>query len=487
MSYRGLLLAWPSTCVIQLMSESTTQSLTIPWGPREALTLRPPDSWRLADIAGPDLEGPLEDYPAALAAALDAMEPSLDAAVEPPVAIVIDDPSRWTPVREALPIILDRLERAGIFGDAITLNVGVGRHRAVDQHAMDRRLGPELARRVSWHSPPVDDLSEYDDLGTTSGGIPVRVFRPVARAATRILIGSVLPHLQAGFGGGEKLIFPGCSHRSTLAALHRVGIGPSDDVTGLLGGDPDANPMRKAIREAFALLPGNSITVNHLMGDRDQVLRVAVGPVAAVQRELSEEARRRFQAPFRPPSDVIAVGNAPWPGDPMQSFKALLHHRSACRPGGVMIGFFWSDPEELTRSMPEGALRAIAATGGIGEWAIRHGVTGADAIARKLGHPASFMIHWARELVVNRTVMVYSPLLAKAVGRRLGPVRIYGDQEKLWADAESTVGRDTPRGAGPIRLRVFPWGGLTYCRQRSATDAPASPSQQPLRAPEDQS
>ena len=52
----------------------------------------------------------------------------------------------------------------------------------------------------------------------------MRVFRPVAEADLRILIGSVLPHLQAGFGGGYKLIFPGTSHRTTLGALHRQGL-----------------------------------------------------------------------------------------------------------------------------------------------------------------------------------------------------------------------------------------------------------------------
>ena len=86
--------------------------------------------------------------------------------------------------------------------------------------ALARRSQP----RYRCFSPPVDDISAYDDLGQTPDGIPVRVFRPVARANLRIMIGSVLPHLQAGFGGGYKLIFPGTSHRSTLGALHRQGI-----------------------------------------------------------------------------------------------------------------------------------------------------------------------------------------------------------------------------------------------------------------------
>ena len=88
----------------------------------------------------------------------------------------------------------------------------------------------------------MDDLSAYVDLGTVDPGIPVRVFRPVAEADLRILIGSVLPHLQAGFGGGYKLIFPGTSHRTTLGALHRQGLVGRSDAAGLLGGDAAEQP-----------------------------------------------------------------------------------------------------------------------------------------------------------------------------------------------------------------------------------------------------
>ena len=32
----------------------------------------------------------------------------------------------------------------------------------------------------------------------------------------------------------------------------------------------------------------------------------------------------------------------------MQSFKVLLHHRAACRPGGVLAGLFWTEPVQRT-------------------------------------------------------------------------------------------------------------------------------------------
>lgn len=436
--------------------------VALPWGDGPPLPLGIPAAWRITDVTHPNLSRPVAAYAAALRAALD--DPAGGLALEPlvgpgsTVAIVVDDPSRWTPVRDALPVVLDRLAERGVPRAAITISVGVGRHHAVDPAAMARRVGPEVAEAYRCFSPPVDDLSAYDDLGRTSDGVPVRVFRPVARADVRILIGSVLPHMQAGFGGGYKLIFPGTSHRTTLAALHRRGLGGAD-AARLLGGDAATNPMRRAIGEAAAGL-GPCVSISHLLGPPGTVLEVAAGHPDPVQDRLAAAARRRFLAPPVPPEevDVVIAGNSPWPGDPMMSFKVLLQHRSAGRPGGVLVGFFWTDPAEVDRTVPLPTLRAIAATGRPGAWAIRHGLTLTDRLMNALHAPSEFLIRWARELVVDRTVLVYAPPLVERVGPRLGPVLLFDDQQALWdAAAAALPGVESPR------CRVFPAGGLTYC------------------------
>ena len=444
------------------MHDPAQTPLALPWGPGPPLPLDLPPTWRVEDVAWPDLDGAIEDYPGALGAALDAPIGGDDplAALRPgsTVAIVVDDPTRWTPVREALPVVLARLAAAGVRREDTSISVGVGRHHAVDAEGMKRRLGNEVAAAYRCFSPPVDDLSAYRDLGTTPEGVPVRVFRPVADADLRILIGSVLPHMQAGFGGGWKLIFPGTSHRTTLVALHRQGLGGAD-AARLLGGDASANPMRRAIHAAAQRL-GPSLSISHLLGPPGVVLRVVAGRPEAVQDELAAEARRRFAAkPLDPgATDVVVVGNDPWPGDPMMSFKVLLQHRAAGRPGGVLVGFFWTDPAEIDRSVPMPVLRGIAATGGPGGWAIRRGVAAAERVARAVAAPGEFLVRWARELVVDRAVLVYAPPLRARVGSRLGPIRIFADQAALWAEAARVLG-----DAASPRCRVFPRGGLTYC------------------------
>ncbi len=371
--------------------------------------------------------------------------------------LVVDDPSRWTPVREALPAILARLQACGVKDEDVTISVGVGRHHAVNDAAMRKRVGDAVVARYRCFSPPVDDRSAYADLGATADGLPLRVFRPVVEADLRVLVGSVLPHLQAGFGGGYKLIFPGTSHRSTLGALHRRGIGNGrHDAPRPDADDPLDNPMRRAIREAATRI-GPCFSVSHLIGAPGQILGVQAGHPDAVQQALSSAARRRFAAPSATAADLVVAGNHPWPGDPMQSFKVLLQHRAACRPGGVLAGFFWTDPNEMDRSFPMPALRAIAASGAVGGWALRHALSAADRVAHAVHSPAAFMLHWARELVVDRTVLVYAPPLFDRLGPRLGPVRLFRDQAALWNAA-----REALRGVEAPVARFFPQGGLTY-------------------------
>jgi lactate racemase len=304
--------------------------IAVPWGPDGSLELVVPADGLFGgaevDVVWPELTDPLADYPGTLEHTLDSPlgAESLEQMVRPgtKVAIVVDDPSRWTPIREALPIVLRRLHAAGSCPEDVTISVGVGRHHVVDAATMRQHLGDSIASDYRCYSPPVDDLSAYVDLGSTPEGIPVRIFRPVALADLRILIGSVLPHLQAGFGGGYKLIFPGTSHRTTLGALHRQGLEGKSDPAGLLGSDAADNPMRRAIHAAAERL-GPCWSISHLIGRRNEVLGVVAGDPAGVQDLLAAEVSRRLQAPESAPVDLMVASNHPWPGDPMQSFRRI--------------------------------------------------------------------------------------------------------------------------------------------------------------------
>ncbi len=454
------------------MSTVTTDPISnppcvFPWG-ESTLDLSPPANSRFEIRRfDPDTSGAIADWSEYTRKLNDSLDfplgqAKLETRVGPgtKVAIVVDDPSRWTPTRQTLPLLLSRLRMAGVEPGDICISFGVGRHAAVTREDMIKRLGPEIVDAYACHSPPVDDLSAYEDLGTSADGVPVRVFRPVVKADLRILIGSVLPHLQAGFGGGWKLIFPGCSHRSTLGAIHQQGL--SGDAARLLGSDPASNPMRQAITRAAKLLPSGTLSISHIIGrNAGEIFEIAAGEPDEVELKLAELARIRFAFEADPTSkraDAILVGNAPWPGDPLHSFKVLLNHRAACKPGGVLAGVFWTDPAELGRSFSPGLARFISKSGPIGALATRLGLPAAEKAAALLGSPKRFMMRWARELVLDRHVIVYSPEMRSQFGASLGPVRIVDRPEELWTSIVRYGGPDAA-------VTTFPYGGLTYAPQ----------------------
>ena len=213
--------------------------------------------------------------------------------------------------------------------------------------------------------------------------------------------------------------------------------------------------MRQAIHQAASLL-GPCFSISHLIGGPGQVFRVSAGRPETVQELLAAEGRKRYRAAGSSPADLVVVGNNPWPGDPMQSFKVLLHHRSASKPGGVLVGLFWTDADEIDRSFPRTAMRLIAATGSPGGWVIRRLVPLVEQTLSATGSPSAFMLRWARELVVDREVMVFSPPLHARIGPRLGPVRLFAEQSALWKAAFASLGRIEP--CSPSHSCLSPWG-----------------------------
>ena len=222
--------------------------------------------------------------------------------------------------------------------------------------------------------------------------------------------------------------------------------------------------MRRAIHAAAERL-GPCWSISHLVGGQGQVLRIIAGHPERVQDLLASEAKRRFQAPAAPAADIIVAGNHPWPGDPMQSFKVLL--ASPCGlPAGWRAGRAVLDRPDGNRSFVShrraAADRCDGSVGRVGDPPVA--ADRSSGSPRPLGSPAAFMLRWARELVVDRTVLVYSPPLHERIGPRLGPVRLFADQAALWQAAAKALARDAAaRGddhcVEPVRCGSSPRGG----------------------------
>ncbi|MFM7316420.1 MAG: hypothetical protein ACKO5E_05685, partial [bacterium] len=86
----------------------------------------------------------------------------------------------------------------------------------------------------------------------------------------------------------------------------------------------------------------------------------------------------------------------------------------------------------------------------------RLGLPLAEKIATWRGSSKRFMMRWARELVLDRTVIVYSPEMKSLFGPRLGSVRIAGNREEFWNCMIKNHNKVIQSAI------IFPYGGLSY-------------------------
>ncbi|MHB1653594.1 MAG: lactate racemase domain-containing protein [Desulfitobacteriaceae bacterium] len=91
-------------------------------------------------------------------------------------------------------------------------------HRGHTDEEKKALVGEEIYQRIACvDSNPTEVLH----LGTTKRGTPVDIFRHVAQADRRILVGNIESHYFAGYSGGAKAIMSGVSTRAAIQANHR--------------------------------------------------------------------------------------------------------------------------------------------------------------------------------------------------------------------------------------------------------------------------
>lgn len=120
------------------------------------------------------------------------------------VVIISDDITRPTNVKSLLPYLFKELKIGGISEENIEIIIALGAHRPMTGKEMEEKFGKETLKKVIIlnHNP----FERLVYLGETSHGTPIEINEFVASADFKIGIGCIIPHADAGFGGGVKLL-----------------------------------------------------------------------------------------------------------------------------------------------------------------------------------------------------------------------------------------------------------------------------------------
>lgn len=295
-------------------------------------------SWRVLRLPQ---ENALPDVPGSLACALDhpiASPPLIELARgKSSAAIAVCDITRPAPNSVTLPPLLERLHKAGIPPDSITIHIATGLHRPATANEIETILGPSIARRYRVLNHHPRDRAAHVKLGTTRSGTPVYIDGTFLAADLHITIGFIEPHLMAGFSGGRKLIVPGLAAEETIKVLHSPRFMREQSASE---GSLDANPLHAELLEITAMAQ------HHFMLDVVLTRSREIAGVFAGHGVMAHAAgvafvRNSMLETLPEPVDAVITTGAGYPLDLTfyQTIKGITAAQHIVKPGGSILVF----------------------------------------------------------------------------------------------------------------------------------------------------
>jgi nickel-dependent lactate racemase len=313
--------------IVDLKYGTGTIPLEYPQTPNFKGVLYPAEASALSD--------PAAEVDRSLTAPIDSMPLTEMARGRKNAVIVISDITRPVPNQMLLPVIIARLEQAGLSADSISILIATGIHRPNQGAELEKLVGADIAANYRI----INHMSKQDEdmvlVGHIGDGVPALVNRNYVEADLKILTGFIEPHMWAGFSGGRKSILPGISSVKTLEFMHGPEMVAHPQTRyGVL----DGNPFHEA-GLAIMAKAGADFIVNVTLDTSKRVTGVFSGhPVnahLAGVEFLSQHCMKVLDAPL----DFVVTTNAGAPLDCnlYQTAKGLSGVSAATRDGGVIL------------------------------------------------------------------------------------------------------------------------------------------------------
>ena len=263
------------------------------------------------------------------------------------VAIAVDDYSRSTRTELMLPLVLEELHKGGVEAADITVVIAIGTHRAMSQAEIESKYTPSVASGYRIVNPDWKDRTAYVDVGQGGDGPTVRIHRSVLDADFVVGVGQTIPHMIAGFGGGGKIIVPGCSDGETIGEMHWLcHLVPEDKLFAVRD-----NAVRDLIDEV-AMKVGLRFIVNEVPAGGTGMAGVFAGHPIEAHREACRAARSACGVTIREKADIVIADAYPADLDFWQALKGLNAAYGGVKNGGTVI-LVTPCPEGTSAQHPE--------------------------------------------------------------------------------------------------------------------------------------
>ncbi len=369
------------------------------------------------------------------------------------VVVVVDDLTRPTPAHLFFPHLMQELERAGVGRHDLLLLTALGVHRPMSEAEVEKKVGREALQGLRWENHNARDAAKLAFLGETRAGTAVYINRYLAEADLIVCVGSIEPHVLAGFGGGLKNLVPGCAGAVTIGKNHLCGAAESE--AAQIGVDPGENPLRRDLEEAAGLLRKETFLVNTVLNARQEIVNVFAGDPLLAHRAGIERAREIYGLPVPEPADILITDSSPMDTDLRQGAKCIGNLLGAVKEGGTILAFLrcregLGDFKLSGRSLPRPMMKALVRALG------RRGTLKFLEYARRdLEVEEKFLAFYSLQILRRNEVLAFAPALRPDEVRQLAVFKVLGEPQEMIRQAAA-------RAPKRPTVAIFPRGGVTY-------------------------
>ncbi len=135
--------------------------------------------------------------------------------------LIVTDKTRLCDYPIYLPLLTEVLEQHGMQPNSLRIVIAYGTHPP-QSDVESKKLYGEIFETHDFIHHDCRESEQFVELGMTSRGTPVRVRHDIMASSAVITMGPIVHHYFAGYGGGRKLIFPGCGERQAIYKNHSL-------------------------------------------------------------------------------------------------------------------------------------------------------------------------------------------------------------------------------------------------------------------------
>lgn len=252
--------------------------------------------------------------------------------------LVIADKTRLCGYPEYLPIVIEELLRAGMHKEEFKVIIAYGTHPPQSEDECMQGYG-SIYKKFNFVHHNCQMKEGFTELGTTSRRTPIRVRKDLLNATTVITMGAVCHHYFAGYGGGRKLIFPGCGEKNSIYTNHGLYLDheTSTLAPGCQPGNFEGNPLAQdlfEIEEAFTA----DLAIHGILNSRGEMCDLLLGNGSEFFKQACAIHGKNFEVAIEQFDTVVAsCGGYPKDINFIQSHKAVHNAAMNVRDGGLLL------------------------------------------------------------------------------------------------------------------------------------------------------